>query len=158
LYDLANGVRYVAKLSRKQKFDILHVRGHIPAPIGAVIKRMFGGKLLFDIRGFLPEEYLDAGVWTETGAVYRSFKRVERQLMKEADGFIVLTEAARQILFPESAETGFDRFGRPVEVIPCCLDFRRMVDDPLSRDKFREANGWTDRFVVTHVGSLGDYI
>jgi len=39
--------------------------------------------------------------------------------LKESDGFIVLTEKAREILFLESREKGCDKFGRSVEVIPC---------------------------------------
>ena len=74
----------------------------------------------------MPEEYTDAGVWDERGYVYKSFKRVEKWLMKKSDGFVVLTNAAREILFPQLNGTGIDEFGRPVEVIPCCVDLRRF--------------------------------
>lgn len=158
LFDIANGLRYVRKLSRKKKFDIFHVRGHIPAPIGAMAKKMLGGKLLFDIRGFLPEEYVDAGVWDEKGMVYKAFKRVERWVMREADGFVVLTEAARNILFPESAESGFDKLDRPVEVIPCCVDLSRFsAGTGESRDEARTRLGLTGKSVAVYVGSFGGW-
>ncbi|MCV4754379.1 hypothetical protein OFC37_33460, partial [Escherichia coli] len=70
--------------------------------------------MLFDIRGFMPEEYTDAGIWPEGGLLYRTAKTIEKWLMKESDAFVVLTEKARDILFPESRETGRDRLGRPV--------------------------------------------
>jgi hypothetical protein len=56
--------------------------------------------LLFDIRGFFPEEYTDAGIWPENGVMYRAAKRVERWLLEESDGFVVLTDKARKLLFP----------------------------------------------------------
>ncbi len=155
-YDVMNGTRFVIKLARKEKIDVFHARGHIPAPIGAIAKSVCGGKLLFDIRGFMPEEYTDAGVWQETGQIYKSVKHLEKWLMKKADGFIVLTEKAREILFPESAKTNFDKFGRPVEVIPCCIDAKRLKSiETLDRQASREKLGVENRFVVTHIGSLG---
>jgi len=106
-------------------------------------------KLIFDIRGFMPEEYTDAGVWPENGSIYRMAKRAERWLLRVSDGFVVLTEKARQILF--SAET------RPVEVIPCCVDFeaRFTGDSVVLRQQTRDKLGLNGRHVLTHVGALG---
>jgi glycosyltransferase involved in cell wall biosynthesis len=112
-------------------------------------------KLLFDIRGFFPEEYTDAGVWPQDGWLYRAAKRVERWLMSEADGFVVLTENARGILFPESRESGYDASGRPVEVIPCCVDLDRFaLLDRERRLAAKESLGLSGRRVYVHVGSL----
>lgn len=158
-YDVFNGAWYIAKLLRTEKFDILHCRVHIPMLMGAIARKLskHKPKLLFDIRGFFPEEYTDAGVWPENGWLYRSAKRVERWLMDEADGFVVLTEKARKILFPESKETGRDEFGRPVEVIPCCVDFmgRFLGVDKGTEEKILQRLGASGRFVVTHLGALG---
>jgi glycosyltransferase involved in cell wall biosynthesis len=132
-------------------------------------------KLLFDIRGFFPEEYTDAGIWPENGLLYRSAKRIERWLLKEADGFVVLTERAREILFPErgvrSAEGGTEGEDdlstlatatksefpaklaknakrtqeKPVEVIPCCVDL----------DRFESANEISRKEIRDKLG-IGD--
>ena len=93
--------------------------------MGAIAKKFSRKKpkLLFDIRGFFPEEYTDAGRWKKDGWLYHSVKKVEKWLFKESDGFVVLTEKAREILFPGSKETGFDKSGRPVEVIPVLRQF-----------------------------------
>lgn len=157
-YDVMNGVRFVVKLSRKEKIDIFHARGHTPAPIGAIAKRICGGKLLFDIRGFFPEEYTDAGIWEKNGRIYRTVKKVEKWLLKEADGFVVLTEKARTILFPESKETGFDKFRRPVEVIPCCVDLTRFESaNSTSRSELRKKMNVENRKVFVYVGSFGGW-
>ena len=158
-FDIVNGTRYVRKLLNREKFDVLHTRGHIPGLMAALARKFSreGPKMLFDIRGFFPEEYTDAGVWPEGGWLYRSAKRVERWLMRESDAFVVLTKNARDILFPESRETGFEREGRPVEVIPCCVDLeKRFSGDPQElRREFREKLGLEGRRVILHLGALG---
>ncbi len=160
LYDILNGARMVRKLNGSESFDVLHCRVHVPA-LMAVIARKFsrrGPKILFDIRGFFPEEYTDAGIWPENGWLYRAVKRVEKWLLDEADGFVVLTEKARSILFPESAKTGFDKRDRPVEVIPCCVDLTRFDGlDESMRDAVRSELGVCDRFVIVYVGSFGGW-
>ncbi len=157
-YDILNGTRFAIKLARKEKIDVFHVRGHIPAPIGAIAKIFCGGKMLFDIRGFMPEEYTDAGVWQEASYVYKLVKRLEKWLMKKADGFVVLTEKAREILFPESAETGFDKFDRPVEVIPCCIDAKRFESAEIpERETIRREMNLQGKQVFVYVGSFGGW-
>ena len=158
-WDILRGTIRVWRLNGKKKFDVLHGRVHIPTLMGALARKFSSHKpkLLFDIRGFFPEEYTDAGIWPENGLLYRSAKRVEKWLMKEADGFVVLTEKARDILFPESVETGKDKLGRPVEVIPCCVDFagRFNIDQKQDREKYRNRLGVGNRPVYSHVGALG---
>jgi glycosyltransferase involved in cell wall biosynthesis len=114
-------------------------------------------KLLFDIRGFFPEEYTDAGRWPEGGWLYRTAKRIERWLLREADGFVVLTEKAREILFPESRSTGVDGLGRPVEVIPCCVDLSRFHEAPELRAEARRELGIENRKVLVYLGSFGGW-
>ncbi len=158
-YDIFRGALKIRRLLRSRRIDILHGRVHIPTLMGAIGRKLSRckAKLLFDIRGFMPEEYADAGIWPEGGLIYRTAKRVEKRLMKEADGFVVLTEKAREMLFPEANETRFDRFGRPVEVIPCCVDFdnRFARNGNELRHRSRQDLGVEDRFVIAHLGELG---
>lgn len=159
-YDVFQGVRLIRRLIRRERFDILHSRVHIPMLMAALARKLspVKPKLLFDIRGFFPEEYTDAGVWKPDGMLYRTVKRVERWLMKEADGFVVLTEKARSILFPESTEGGEDRFGRPVEVIPCCVDIKRFNAMPRAAGgEIRKQLGIGERFVMAYVGAFGGW-
>jgi glycosyltransferase involved in cell wall biosynthesis len=158
LYDVQEGARVAARLLRRVEINVLHARGHVAALMGALAKRARGGKakLVFDIRGFMPEEYTDAGVWPENGYLYRGVKRVERFLFASADAFVVLTEKAREILFPGRTET--DERGRPVEVIPCCVDFERYrAADDASREELRRELKLTNRRVVVYVGSFGGW-
>lgn len=153
LFDIANGARLIRKLLSKKKFDILHSRSHVPMMMAALARRASGRKpkLLFDIRGFMPEEYVDAGIWPEGGAIYRNVKRAEKWLVSESDAFVVLTEVAREIM----AETFGDR---PVEVIPCCVDLERFATaTEASRSEIREKLGIGDRFTLAYVGAFGGW-
>jgi glycosyltransferase involved in cell wall biosynthesis len=162
IYDIFRGTRFVTRFIAKRKPDVLHGRVHLPTLIGAIARKFsrHKPKLLFDIRGFFPEEYTESGVWPEGGWLFRGAKRVERWLLKESDGFVVLTEKARDILFPESRTAGFDKQNRPVEVIPCCVDFRRFGKiDSTRRQTVRKNLGINGRPVVAYVGSLtGSYL
>ncbi len=153
MFDIANGVRFVAKLVRRERFEILHSRSHVPmvmAVLGRKLSRL-GPKLLFDIRGFFPEEYTDAGIWPEGGWLYRSVKRVERWLMREADGFVVLTNRSRDILANQIGD-------RPAEVIPCCVDLSRFATaGEESRAEIRQQLGIGDRYVAAYVGAFGGW-
>ena len=76
----------------------------------------------------MPEEYTDAGVWPANGYLYRGLKRVERHLLRVSDAFVLLTEKAREIVFPGCTDA--DGAGRPIEVIPL---LRRLCQISVSR-------------------------
>jgi glycosyltransferase involved in cell wall biosynthesis len=159
-WDILRGTLFIRRYIARERPDILHGRVHVPTLMGALGRKLSRRKpkLLFDIRGFFPEEYTDAGVWPEGGWLYRAAKRVEKWLLKEADGFVVLTEKAREILFPESAKTGLDQRGRPVEVIPCCVDLEKFrAADDNSRLRVRAELGIEGRRVIAYVGSFGGW-
>lgn len=160
IYDILSGSYFIWKMLRHERIDVLHARVHIPALMGAIARRFSRQKpkLLFDIRGFFPEEYTDAGIWKEGGWIYKTVKYIEKWLLKESDAFVVLTEKAREILFPESKQTGIDKSGRPVEVIPCCVDLRRFENARFgSRDVIREKLNLANRKVIAYVGSFGGW-
>ncbi|HKO96128.1 MAG TPA: glycosyltransferase family 4 protein [Pyrinomonadaceae bacterium] len=156
LYDILVGARYAAKLIRQLKIDVVHARSHVPAMMGALVKRWTGARLIFDIRGFMPEEYVDAGVWPAEGNIYRAVKKVERRLLSSADAFVVLTERAREILFGSAADT--DSQGRPIEVIPCCMDAQRFnnSENEAAEDLRRELQ-LDGRRVIVYLGALGGW-
>jgi glycosyltransferase involved in cell wall biosynthesis len=158
LYDIAAGARFAARLVRRRGIRLIHGRSHVAAAMGSAAKRLTGRPFIFDIRGFLPEEYVDAGVWEAGGRLFRIAKRGERRLLKAADGFVVLTEKAREILFP-GGEDGRDAGGRPVEVIPCCVDMGRFrAAEALTREDARRELGLTgERRVLVYVGALGGW-
>lgn len=156
LYDVLAGALYAARIVREHKINVIHARSHVPAMMGALVKRWTGTRMIFDIRGFLPEEYVEGGLWPAGGSVYRAVKVAERWLLSSADAFIVLTERAREILFAVRTDT--DKRDRPIEVIPCCVDAERFKDaEAESRDDLRRELNLAGRRVIVYLGSLGGY-
>ena len=160
-WDIFVGSLAVRKKIAADEIDVLHGRVHVATLMGAIARKFSSRKpkLIFDIRGFFPEEYTDAGVWPENGLLYRSAKRVERWLMKESDGFVVLTEKAKDLVFGEESSIPHSALRTPhfVEVIPCCVDFHERFPSDIGslRDEMRERLGVAGRTVYTHVGALG---
>ena len=156
VYDIAAGARLALRLAGRHKIDVLHARGHVPAAMAALVKRRIGGRMIFDIRGFMSEEYTDAGVWPAGGYLYRWAKLAEKRLFAAAGAFVVLAEHARNLLFPGWADAG--RAGRPVEVIPCCVDPQRFQSvESISREELRWEFKLAGRRVVVYVGALGGW-
>jgi glycosyltransferase involved in cell wall biosynthesis len=156
IYDMAVGAWTILGIMRREGVEILHARNHVPAVMSAVARKFRGAQLIFDIRGFMPEEYTDAGVWPENGYLYRGLKRVERYLLRVSDGFVLLTEKARDIVFPGCSDT--DNSGRPIEVIPCCVDFERFESAaPASRESLRAELNLIGRRVIVYLGSFGGW-
>ncbi len=156
IYDIISGAQFARRLIRREGLSIVHARSHVAAAMGALATRGTRARLLFDIRGFMPEEYTDAGLWPAGGYLYRVAKAAERRLLAAADGYVVLTEKARQILFPAHAQNGH---ARPVEVIPCCVDLEHF--DAIQADARvevrRELGIAAGRRVFVYVGSLGGW-
>jgi glycosyltransferase involved in cell wall biosynthesis len=156
IYDMAVGAWTIRRIMGREGVSILHARNHVPGVMSAIAKRIKGGNLVFDIRGFMPEEYTDAGVWPENGYLYQGLKRVERYLLRVSDAFVLLTEKAREIVFPGCSDT--DKLGRPIEVIPCCVDFERFESaGQAPREVLRAELNLTGRRVIVYLGSFGGW-
>ena len=64
MYDVVAGLRKASSLVKRNRIEMVHARGHIPATIALGLKRRFGTKMIFDLRGLMAEEYVDAEHWT----------------------------------------------------------------------------------------------
>jgi len=156
IYDMIAGAWTILGIMRREGVSILHARNHVPAVMSAMAGKFRNAKTVFDIRGFMPEEYTDAGVWPANGYLYRGLKRIERYLLRTSDAFVLLTEKAREIVFPGCTDT--DNHGRPIEVIPCCVDFARFETVAgISREAVRADLNVSNRRVIVYVGSFGGW-
>ncbi len=150
-YDVMMGVQYAGRLVRKNRIEMVHARSHIPAAIALVLKKRFGVKMIFDIRGLMAEEYVDANHWKQDGLPFRLTKTVERRALATADGVVTLTEKIWPIL-----QDWEGLRGRSVvhEVVPCCADLELFRFDSREREKRRKELGLENRFVVVYCGSI----
>ena len=125
----------------------MHARNHVPLATALIVRRLTGCRLIFDVRGLMAEEYVDAGRWKEDGVAYRLTRSVQRAGLRRADGVVTLTDAVRPHLF------GADRRPR-TEVIPCCADLERLEEQSGAGADTRRELGIGDRRVMVYVGKF----
>ena len=87
-FDVANGIRVASRLVRRKQIDLVHASSHSPATIALALKRRFGVKLIFDVRGLMADEYVDAGHWQQGSIPYRLTKTMEWRALEQADGIV----------------------------------------------------------------------
>lgn len=150
-YDVWAGIRYCKRLARPKTFAMVHARSHIPATIALEFKNRTGARMIFDIRGLMADEYVDAGHWRRDSTAYRVTKQFERRAMSRADGIVTLTQRIWPIISDWDGLRGREV---PHEVIPCCADLDRFRFSPEARVEERRNLGIEDRFVVVYSGSI----
>lgn len=147
---------------RKEKVAIVHARSDIPAIIGLELKRKFGLKLLFDMRGFWADERIDGGSWNLSNPIYhwayRYFKKQEMILLMQSDAVVSLTNAAKTYLIHHQS---LRLAPEKIFVIPCCTDLDLFSPDRLSPEWLLNARrrlGINEEdMVITYAGSLGTW-
>jgi glycosyltransferase involved in cell wall biosynthesis len=154
VYDVRHGLRYAKRLVRRDQIEMVHARSHIAAAIALKLKKRFGLKMIFDLRGLMADEYVDANHWRRGGVRYRITKRMERRALAGADGIVTLTEK----VWPEIKSWDALR-DREVthEVVPCCVDLELFRFDPQARERRRAELGIQNRLVLVYSGSIGGW-
>ena len=150
-YDVWAGIRYGSRLVRRRQVEMVHARSHIPATIALWLKRRFGVKMIFDVRGLLADEYVDAGHWRKASIPYRITKSAEGRALAAADGVVTLTER----IWPLINQWDSLR-NRSVahQVVPCCADLELFRFRSEDRARRRDELGLQDRFVLVYSGSI----
>lgn len=158
-YDVWAGVRYAKRLVRENKIEMVHARSHVPAAMALALKKKFGVKMIFDVRGLMAEEYADAGHWRAGSFKYNLTKRMERRSFAAADGIVTLTEAIWEIIKDWDGVARGRTNSEPVahEVIPCCADLERFRFDASARESLRAELDVKERFVLVYSGSVGGW-
>lgn len=133
--------------------DIVHGRSYFATAICDAARQVTRAKVLFDCRGMLGDEYVDAGYWTTDRIEYRLLKTYEKRLFKQADGIVVLTRALANWL--KETRTIGDR--PALEVIPCCVDLDRFKPSEEIRAAKRAELDLGDAFTIVYSGSLGNW-
>jgi glycosyltransferase involved in cell wall biosynthesis len=107
--------------------------------------------MIFDVRGLMAEEYVDAEHWREGSLPYRITKAAERRILAATDAVVTLTER----IWPIIREWEGLRGRTPHhEVIPCCVDLARFRFSDEDRARRRSELGLEDQFTIVYSGSL----
>lgn len=160
IYDRWKLKRAAYRLHKEQNFDMVHCRSYVAAEIGLWMKKKFGEKFLFDMRGFWADEKVDNGQWNMKNPffrrVYKHYKTKEKDFLEEADGIISLTHAARTELQKNGSYNKLS-----IDVIPCCADLDHFNYSHIKGDfvaGLREQAGIeAGNKVITYLGSVGGW-
>jgi glycosyltransferase involved in cell wall biosynthesis len=156
LYDILAGVITGIWIVLREKVDIVHARGTVPAAMGYVISRVLNKRFVHDARGLMAEEYADGGIWKRNGLVYKAVSSLEKKFMCAADAVVVLTDTIKRILTGGSyIQDAVMRDPARITVIPCCVDlqlFRRA-----DAGRLKQEYGLENKFIILYAGSLGTW-
>jgi glycosyltransferase involved in cell wall biosynthesis len=155
LFDIGVGALTAIRLCRRHAIPLVHARSHVPAAMALVVQRVLGCAFLFDIRGLLAEEYVDAGHWRVGGLKYRLTKAMERVFFRKADAFVMLTQRIKDVL--TATEPALRGRADQITVIPCCVDLDRFSITHEQRNAYRQERRWEARRVLTYVGKIGTW-
>ena len=162
IFDIWKISKAACKLYHQQPFQIVHCRSYVTSIVGLKLKKRFGIKFIFDMRGFWADERVDGGVWKLSNPlflmVYSYFKRKEKKFIAQSDHVVSLTqsgvEAIKQHVFPQLS---MDK----ISVIPCCADLNHFS---ISKNTTQNRTHWRNKlsipensFVLTYLGSLGTW-
>lgn len=163
LWDVRRMRKLATRLHRENPFDIVHCRSYLSALVGLYLKRHYGVKFLFDMRGFWADERVEGGLWNLRNPVYRRvynyFKQKEGQFLTEADHTISLTQAGKRVIETELPLPGKPS---PVTVIPCCADLAHFNAGAVD---LAQQNAWRKNLniptetgpVLVYLGSIGTW-
>lgn len=171
--------RIYKRLAVRISFDLIHTRSLVPYE---AIKSLLpsGSRVLFDMRGFWPDERVDGKIWNIKNPLfftaYRSFKNKEQYLVSHADSIISLTENARNEIgtwFETGSQRGSlqsfkiktsnrtEGIKEKIHVIPTCVDTDHFNPEKypvaLKAKKRREFDLPNDHLVFCYQGSFGTW-
>ena len=148
------------RLFRQHRYDMIHCRSYVAAEIGLWLKKKYGTKFLFDMRGFWADEKVDNGQWNMNNFLFRKiythYKKKEKEFLQQADGIISLTHAAKKEILSKYSKQ------LDVDVIPCCADLEHFNYGGERKNGFLE--GLKEQIgisgnnrVITYLGSIGGW-
>lgn len=159
--DIRNIKLTIKKLQAESPFQIVHCRSYRGSLVGHWMKKKFGTRFIFDMRGFWADERVEGNIWDMKKPVYRLiynyFKKKERVLLRDADQTICLTNNARNVI--QNWKLPFKI--APIAVIPCCVDLDLFKKNGVNQIQERELRLKydlpDDAYIISYLGSLGTW-
>ncbi|HYX29555.1 MAG TPA: glycosyltransferase [Pyrinomonadaceae bacterium] len=139
LYDVLRGALRIVRFARRHAIDVLHARAHIPMAMALIARRLTGCKTIFDLRGLVAEEYVDAGIWKKNSIPFKIIKWIERAGLSQSNQIVVLTNSMRDWLVHAEPT-----LANKISVIPTCVD----------RSRFNVPADRSNRFELVYAGSV----
>ena len=118
MFDLIAGFFVSIFILSRSKKRIIHVRSLLPGIMILPLKNLFNFKLIFDMRGFWPDEKADRAGWSRASYKYLLSELFQDRIICASDKIVTLTNQAKSKIlnkFPKLNPSVF-------EVIPTCTD------------------------------------
>ena len=145
-YDLAIGIIHCSYLVWRHDIKVIHARSYPPALIAVALKKIFGIKFIFDMRGFWADERVDGEIWKKDSAIFKATKKLEKLFLLNADHIVSLTHAA----INEIEKFPYIKSGTlPFSVISTCVDLNAFTP--------REKNIPGESFILGYLGTVGTW-
>src|SRR5438067_1493546 len=128
IVDMVNGMARIMWIALKRRPELLHARSYLPTAMVWAVTRLTRRPYVFDMRGFLGEEYVEAGYWSQSDYRYRLLRVVERVLLRDAAAIVVLTQRAASRLQADPRFAGVR--SERIVVVPCAVDLQRFTPRP----------------------------
>ncbi|MBI3090339.1 MAG: glycosyltransferase [Candidatus Tectomicrobia bacterium] len=150
-YDLLRGLLVCGAIVLLYRIRVVHARSYVAALLALAMKKLFGARFLFDMRGFWADERVEGGLWPKGGRLYRLAKWWERRFLTHADAVVSLTHAGVEAMrrFP-CLEVRAPRFA----VIPTCTN-RGLFKPQTCAEPRRPPGAAGEPFTLGHVGAVG---
>ncbi len=154
IFDLIYGILVGLWILKKKKIKIIHGRSFIGSVIALFLKKIFRVKVILDIRGFWPEERVEAGLWNRYGWLYKISKCIEKVLILDADEIVVLTDNAKREMkkfdYLKSKKVN-------INVIPTCVDISKFMAKKEINKNILNNLKLDDKFVISYIGSISTW-
>ena len=162
LWDIYKLKQIAYKLFKTNNFNIVHCRSYIASIIGTWIKKKYGVKFIFDMRGFYADERVDGKIWNRKNPIfnwiYSYFKKKEIEFLSIADYTISLTLNGKREIHKWK---NIPNQPIPIEVIPCCADLKHFSKNNTNSIEINHTKtklGITKNdFVISYLGSIGTW-
>lgn len=160
--DIRQLKKTVKKIQKQKSVDIVHCRSYITSLIGLWMKRKWGVKFIFDMRGFWADERVDGGLWNLKNPIYnlvfKYFKKKERDFLSNADYVISLTYNAEKNVHERKVVPNQPI---PIKVIPCCVDVElfdpQKIDIVHQQELKIKLSIPEGAKIVIYIGSIGTW-
>lgn len=150
-FDMLQGIMVGCWIAIQCRVQIVHARSYVSSVIALVLKKLFGIKYIFDMRGFWADERVDGEIWPSNSRIYYIAKWFEKHFLLSADCIVSLTKTAvlEMKTFPylQSKDPRF-------EVITTCTDLE-LFKEAGAQIRPEKDNAFS--FTLGYVGSVGTW-
>lgn len=160
MFEVLRGAAIALWIIWSKGIELVHVRSYLPAYMMLIVKLFTRVRFVFDMRGLLPDEYVENGYWRCEDWQYRFSKWLEGRCLVKADQIIATTPGMAAQVEASALNQGIplSRLTPKLRIIPNLTDLSRFIPDPVVRDRMRAKYGLANRRVLLwSVGGIASW-